>query len=129
MVVYTIGYWGRTVLEFIDVLRENNITVVVDVRRFPKSSDVNFNRENLERYLLEHRIKYMFLGEALGGFVRGGYERYMETEKFREGFKVLIKLVESETVAIMCKERKVEHCHRRFIARCLEDLNIEVKHV
>lgn len=129
MIIYTIGYWGREISEFISILRENGVTAVVDVRRFPKSSDANFSRENLEKALGENGIKYIFLGESLGGFVRGGYEKYMETQKFREGLKRLIEIAEKEVVALMCKEKDVRRCHRRFIAQQLKNLGVEVKNL
>ncbi|MEM2455520.1 MAG: DUF488 domain-containing protein [Candidatus Bathyarchaeia archaeon] len=111
------------------LLKENNITTVIDVRRFPKSSNADFNRENLERILENHGIKYIFLGESLGGFVRGGYERYMETQRFKDGFKVLVEIAGKEVVALMCKERNIRYCHRRFIVRRLESLGINIKNL
>lgn len=129
MIVYTVGYWGRSISEFIALLKENNVTAVIDVRRFPKSSNIEFNRENLERTLKGYGIKYIFLGESLGGFVKGGYEKYMETQKFKEGFNALIEIAGSEVVALMCKERNIKHCHRRFIAQRLESFGIKVKNL
>lgn len=129
MIVYTVGYWGRSISEMLSLLKENGITMVVDVRRFPKSSDPNFCRENLERILGENGIKYIFMGESLGGFVKGGYERYMETQRFKEGLNRLIELTRDEVIAIMCKERSIKYCHRRFIAQQLERLGIKVKNL
>ncbi|MEM2321213.1 MAG: DUF488 domain-containing protein [Candidatus Bathyarchaeia archaeon] len=129
MIVYTIGYWGRTISELISILRENNINVVVDVRRFPKSSNADFNRENLEKILERNGIKHVFLGESLGGFVKGDYERYMESQRFKEGFNMLIEMAKREVVALMCVERNIRYCHRRFIVQQLENLGIEVKNL
>ncbi|MEM1514467.1 MAG: DUF488 domain-containing protein [Thermoproteota archaeon] len=129
MVIYSIGYWGRTITEFINLLKKNNITVVVDVRRFPKSSNVEFSRENLEKTLKENGIKYIFLGESLGGFIREGYEKYMETQKFKDGLNTLIEIAKRGVVAFMCRERNIRHCHRRFIAKLLESLGMEVKNI
>ncbi|MEM1586306.1 MAG: DUF488 domain-containing protein [Candidatus Bathyarchaeia archaeon] len=129
MVVYTVGYSGRSVSELIALLKENGVTTVVDVRRFPKSSDADFNRENLERILEGHGIKYIFLGESLGGFVRGGYEKYMETQRFKNGLNTLIEIARKEAVALLCKERNVKYCHRRFIAQRLESLGMEIKNL
>jgi len=129
MKVYTIGYGGRKIFDFINILEKHGITVVVDVRRFPKSKDPAFNRENLEKTLKENKMEYVFLGESLGGFVKGGYEKYMETQKFMEGFNVLLNIIERETAALMCKERNAKYCHRRFIAQRLENLGVKVIHI
>lgn len=129
MKVYTIGYGGRKIESFISILRKYGITAVVDVRRFPKSKDPSFSREMLERILGENGIKYYFLGEKLGGFVRGGYEKYMESQNFREGIEMLLSIIRGEVAAIMCKEKNVKYCHRRLISNYLEGLGVKVTHV
>lgn len=129
MRVYTIGYSGRKITDFISVLKERGITAVIDIRRFPKSSEPAFNRENLETALKENNIRYIFLGENLGGFVREGYEKYMETQKFREGLTLLLNIIREENAVLMCKEKNVKYCHRRFISQVLENLGIEVIHI
>lgn len=126
MRAYTIGYGGRKITDFIKILKEYNITVVVDVRRFPKSKDPAFSKDNLELFLRENGVKYVSLGESLGGFVRGGYEKYMESQKFKEGFESLLNIIREETVALMCIEKNAKYCHRRFIAQRLEKMGVEI---
>jgi len=66
---YTIGYWGwRDVREFIEFLKDLGIRILVDVRRFPRSKNSGFNRENLEAELNKHTMRYVFMGETLGGY-------------------------------------------------------------
>ncbi|MEM2341740.1 MAG: DUF488 domain-containing protein [Candidatus Bathyarchaeia archaeon] len=129
MRVYTIGYSGRKITNFISALKERDVTIVIDVRRFPKSSEPAFNRENLEIALKENNIRYIFLGENLGGFVREGYEKYMETRKFKEGLTLLLNIIREGNAVLMCRERNVKYCHRRFISQILENLGIEVIHI
>lgn len=129
MKVYTIGYGGRKIESFISILREYGITVVIDVRRFPKSKDPSFCRDSLERILGENGIKYYFLGEKLGGFVRGGYEKYMGSQIFREGVEMLLNIIGREVAVLMCKERNVKYCHRRLISNYLERLGVKVMHI
>lgn len=126
--VFTIGYGGRKFEKFLSLLREYGVGVVVDVRRFPRSKDPSYNRERLEEALRAEGIRYVFLGETLGGF-RGGYERYMETEGYREGIRRLLGLLEEGRVALMCLERSPRGCHRRYISKTLEDLGIQVEHI
>ncbi len=127
--VWTIGYSNRSAEEFLRILKENGIETLVDVRRFPTSRVAHFKREEMERWLPEHGVKYVWLGEELGGYRRGGYERYMETQSFKEGLYKLLKLAERKRVCIMCKERNPKHCHRRFIAAQLERLCVKVIHI
>ncbi len=127
--VYTIGYAKRDISDLINILRKYGITLLVDVRRFPKSKYPEFEKENLKNILEKNGLKYVFLGENLGGFVKGGYKKYMETQKFKDGFKVLLNLIRKETVVLMCREKNVKYCHRRFIASLLENLGVEVIHI
>ncbi len=127
--VYTIGYAGREISNFIRIIKDHNVTAVVDVRRFPKSKDPTFEKEKLNIVLVSNGIKYIFLGESLGGFVKGGYEQYMKTPKFKDGFNILLRLIDKEVVAIMCKERDVKYCHRRFISNLLQNLGFDVQHI
>lgn len=128
-IAYTIGYARREISEFIKILKEHNVTIIVDVRRFPKSKNPMFGKEMLSTFLRKHGIKYVFLGESLGGFVKGGYRQYMETPRFKGGFKVLLKLINEGTVAIMCREKNVKYCHRRFISELLQKSGIKVQHI
>lgn len=129
MKIYTIGYGGRKIEEFVEVLRKHGITMVIDVRRFPKSKDPLFSKESLEIFLGENGIKYVFFGENLGGFVKGGYEKYMETQSFKEGIKILLSVVKGEVAVLMCREKNVKYCHRRFISKYLKNLGVEVIHI
>jgi len=128
-IVYTIGYGGRKIPDFINLLKIHNIKILVDVRRFPNSKNPDFKKENLEVSLPENGIEYIFLGDELGGFRKDGFEKHMDTIKFMDGFKSLLDLIEKETAVIMCMEKKTEHCHRKFISHFLEDINIEVIHI
>ena len=93
---------------------------MADVRRFPTSKKhPHFSRENLGPALKEAGIEYVFLGEELGGYRRGGYEAYTETEGFRRGLGRLEELAVQGKTAIMCAERDPRGCHRRYIAAAL----------
>ena len=124
-----IGYAGRRKEEFIENLKRCGIQLVVDVRRFPKSKDTDFEKRELERWLREEGIEYVWLGRELGGFRRGGYEKYMVTGDFERGIKTLLKFVEEYAVAVMCMERKMKYCHRRFIAERLRREGINVQEI
>ena len=132
---YTIGHSSRSLEEFIKLLREYSIGVVVDVRRFPTSSRFpHFSREVLERELAIRGLKYYWLGGKLGGFRKGGYLKYMRTKEFKEGIEELLAVIdgslkEGVDVAIMCSERLWFKCHRRFLADELVSRGVRVLHI
>jgi len=129
--VYTVGHSTRSLRELLEILDRYGVKVVIDVRRFPTSKRYpHFRRESLERELSARGIEYVWLGRDLGGFRRGGYESYMETEEFARGVERLLNLLErGKRVAILCRERLWFKCHRRFISDVLVGLGYRVIHI
>jgi len=114
---------------FLEFLSEHGIQVLVDVRSFPTSKIEHFRREEMEKWIPEHGIEYVWLGKELGGYRRGGYKRHMRTKLFREGVKQLLEIAEAERACTMCMEVKPKYCHRRFISAHLERKGVKVIHI
>jgi uncharacterized protein (DUF488 family) len=127
--IYTIGSSRRTEEEFIETLRAYNIESLVDVRSFPKSKLEHFARENLSDILKDSGIEYIYLGRELGGFRKGGYEAYTETEGFHSGVEKLEEIASRKRTVFMCAERFPWKCHRRYISRELNHRGWKVIHI
>jgi uncharacterized protein (DUF488 family) len=127
--IYTIGHGARGQEDFLRLLKRAGVEVLVDVRRWPTSRVPHFRREELERWLPEAGIEYRWLGDRLGGYRSGGYEKYMETAEFKEGLEQLLHLAQERVVALMCLEVSPLGCHRRFITRALLEAGVEVRHI
>ncbi len=66
--IYTIGYGSRSIEQFIEVLQQHEIAYLIDVRSAPYSRyKPEFSKEALEAKLQQHRIRYVFMGDTLGG--------------------------------------------------------------
>lgn len=127
--IYTIGHSTKGIGEFIEILKSYEIEIVVDVRHFPKSKRHPwFNKENLENELREGGIEYAWI-EELGGFRKGGYLNYMESEEWLSGFNKLLGISERKRLCIMCAEWNVMACHRWYISEFLNKRNYEVIHI
>jgi len=127
--VYTLGTSTRSGEEFIELLTSHGVEVVVDVRRFPSSRFEHFGREKLAGLLSEAGIYYVYMGEELGGYRRGGYQSFTTTSEFQMGLKKLEKVARERRTAIVCAERFPWRCHRRFIALELQRLGWQVNHI
>jgi len=127
--VWTVGHGSRSREQLLNMLKESNVETVVDVRRWPTSKLEHFKRENMERWLREAGISYVWMGEALGGYRRGGYERYMKTEDFKRGLKDLLMMASKKRACLLCLEPNPRGCHRRFISRALQQEGVEVAHI
>lgn len=129
-ILYTVGHSNHDIETFIDLLKENKIRCLVDVRRFPTSKKhPQFKKENLSASLAQAQIEYDWLGEQLGGFRDGGYEAFMQSRTFDEGVKKVQEIARKKTTAIMCAEQRVQACHRRFIADKLVGEGWRVVHI
>ena len=57
--IYTIGYSGFVIDDFIKILKKYEISVVIDVRSNPYSQyHLEYNKENLKKKLKQNRIYY-----------------------------------------------------------------------
>jgi uncharacterized protein (DUF488 family) len=129
-VICSIGHSTRGIEDFLSLLDEHVVELVVDVRRFPASRrHPQFNRAALARALGRLEIGYVHLGEDLGGEVDGEYERYVRSAAFRRGLVSLDRLAGERRTVFMCAEKLPWKCHRRFIARELAQRGWRVVHI
>jgi uncharacterized protein (DUF488 family) len=129
MEIYTIGHSTRSLEEFLEILKNFQIQLVVDVRRFPSSKKFPwFDKENLEKELKENGIEYLHFPE-FGGYRKEGYEAFSKTEEFSEVLEKLIEVVNEKKAVVMCAEAFWWRCHRRYIANALAEKGIQVVHI
>ncbi|HEX6748157.1 MAG TPA: DUF488 domain-containing protein [Longimicrobium sp.] len=144
--IYTIGHSTRTIEQFIALLRENGIELLVDVRRFPGSRrHPQFGSAQLAASLAEAGIGYVH-AELLGGRRSGeavaaspntawrndafrAYADYMATPGFRAALDRLISLSRERRTTIMCAEAVPWRCHRRLITDALLARGIPVEDI
>ncbi len=140
--IYTIGYGSRSVDEFVQVLQEHDIAYLIDVRSAPYSRyKPEFSREPLDAELERHGIRYVFMGDTLGGrpddencYDTNGkvdYAKLKVTERYLSGIKRLqAAFAQQQRVVLMCSEGKPENCHRsKLIGETLEKQDIQVAHI
>ena len=67
--LYTIGHSTRTTAELVEMLKQNGVATLVDVRTIPKSrTNPQFNKDTLEDELpSQHGLQYVWMGKELGG--------------------------------------------------------------
>ena len=141
MQLFTIGHSSLPMADFLDLLRQYHVEVLVDVRTAPYSRYCpQFNRPELERAVEAAGLRYKFAGEALGGKppdeelhrADGGpdYDKIKESECYKDGLRNLVDLAARFRVAIMCSEAAPTRCHREtLIGRSLRELGVEVTHI
>jgi len=128
MRIFTIGYEGTTVGEFLNVLTEAGVKRVIDVRAVPNSRRPGFSKTPLRNALAESDIDYVHL-RALGtpadgrAAARAGrhddlvriYAGQLELpEAIAEGAQML-DLADEKPSAVLRYERDPAECHRTLL--------------
>ncbi len=139
--LWTIGHSNHTFERFVELLRSEEIEFVVDVRSYPYSRFAEqFNREKLEVALPAANIRYLFLGEELGGRPsredhydaegRALYDRMAEEPSFRAAIERLIGGSREHRLALMCSEGEPHECHRRLlVGKVLAEHGVQLHHI
>ncbi len=140
--LFTIGHSNHTIEDFIALLKDHNISALVDVRTQPYSQWTHqFNREILEHDLADADIGYVYMGETLGGRPadhdlyaprqeRPDYKKMAQLPAYQAGIRELVDLAQDQTVAIMCSEGDYQHCHRHLlITQTLVSDSVRVQHI
>ncbi len=129
MLIYTLGTSSRREDEFVGILKHYGLEALVDVRSYPRSKHVIFNRDYLESMITKAGMEYHFLGKELGGFRKGGYEKYTTTESFQKGIDRIEQIAQTKAAVVVCAEKLPWKCHRRFIAAALQKRGWKTIHI
>lgn len=105
-VIYSIGTGNRELKDFIKIVAEAKLDILVDVRSRPYSKYFpHFNREFMRPIVEENGTKYIYRGKNLGGLDQNVYRDETLDE-------VAAWVAEGKKVAVMCSETSFKSCHR-----------------
>lgn len=137
MKLYTIGYGGRSPDDFLELLRDNGIKTLVDVRLRPdrasmgayvKSKDA---AKGIEALLGRADIQYVSLVELGNVFLdfedwEARYRRLLS----QAGDLLTPRLLQvPPPLCLMCAEKAAAQCHRAIIAEYLAAKGWEIQHI
>ena len=135
--VFTIGHSTRTLDEFLNLLRENRIELLADIRRYPGSRRYpHFSRESLRQ-----AFNYIHMPELGGrrspsktspnsGWRNDQFRAYadhMASREFQTAVDALLQ--RPERTVVMCAEAVPWRCHRNLLSDELVRRGIEVIHI
>lgn len=140
--VYTIGYSGFLINDFITTIQSNNISLIIDVRSQPYSQYFSdYNKESLQQKLESQGIHYRNYVTEFGArqddrqyYSSNGYldfELYDKSPSFLNGIEKLIKsMAKGYKFALMCAEKDPSKCHRTIlVAKAFHDAGYKVIHL
>lgn len=128
MQIFTIGYEGTTMVEFVAALQAAGVAQVIDVRALPLSRRPGFSKSPLAASLAEAGIGYVHL-KALGTPKEGRdaakkgdvatlervYAGQLELPEAQAQAARMLTLAAERPSALLCFERAPGHCHRTLL--------------
>jgi len=145
-ILFTIGYEGISLEEYLNRLLINDVKVLVDVRCNPLSMKYGFNKSQLQRYSENLGIQYLHFPEVGIQSVQRqelntqtDYDKLFATYRqntlaktISSQIKILTLLKEHKRIALTCFEANICQCHRKHLADAIESLpnfEYEIKHI
>lgn len=139
--VFSIGHGKHSLGALCGYLQRENVGYVIDVRSAPYSRhQPEFSREPLAQTLLQNSIKYVFMGDLLGGrpkdescYTAGkvDYSKIRLKEPFNKGINRLVDAHrQGLNICMLCSEAHPKQCHRsKLVGEALFERGIEVMHI
>lgn len=136
MTIFTLGFTQKSAMQFFEIIRENKIELLVDIRLNNKSQLAGFTKGTDLQYFLKeicnckyiHCDEYAPTKDLLDRYHKGttSWDEYVEEYtsmmtrrgghlKFPDRFK------DYERVCLLCSEPTPEKCHRRLLAEMISD--------
>lgn len=136
--LFTIGYEGATVSDFIATLKATKVSHVVDIRDRPQSRRPGFSKTALQSELIQSGICYVHvsaLGDPKPGrdaARAGDYATFraifggvLASDMGQTAVKAIAAWAKEDNVCLLCYERNPDECHRKLVAASIEAINKE----
>jgi uncharacterized protein (DUF488 family) len=137
--VYTIGYEGTNIKNFVATLIAAKVRILEDVRAVSFSRKPGFSKKSLQKALLEADIEYRHyadLGDPKEGRLaaRAGkidefkriFTSHLTGDEAQRALSDLVDSVKTSATCLMCFERDPRGCHRSIIATHMASHGISV---
>ena len=144
--LFTIGYEGISLEEYLIRLVRNDVKILVDVRRNPLSMKFGFSKTLLQRYCNALDIEYLHFPEVgIESDKRQELNNQSDYDKLFENYKecnipntletqnkILDLLKSKKRIALTCFEADICQCHRKHLAEAIhsnQSFSFDVKHI
>ena len=145
-ILFTLGYEGISIEEYLNRLIKNDVKLLVDVRKNAQSMKYGFSKSRLKNYCESLGIDYIHIPEVgIETNKRVKLETFEDYQKLFKEYKrsnllrtveqqktILNLLSKYERIALTCFEADPDYCHRKHLAESVSGLpgfNFEIKHI
>ena len=145
-IIFTIGYEGISLEEYLIRLVRNDVKILIDVRRNPLSMKFGFSKTLLQKYCNALDIEYLhFPDVGIESDKRQELNNQSDYDKLFDDYKkstipktletqnkILDLLKSKKRIALTCFEADICQCHRTHLAEALhsnQSFSFDVKHI
>ncbi len=144
-ILFTIGYQGISLEKYLKNLVENNVQLLVDVRKNPLSQKYGFSKTLLKRYCESLDIDYIHIPKVgINSNQRKTLENQNDYDELFAIYKattlreeldsqnhILDLVIKHKRIALTCFEANICQCHRLHLANSLKKLkpDLFIKHI
>lgn len=145
-ILFTIGYEGISLEEYLNRLIQNDVKLLVDVRRNALSMKFGFSKGQLQRYCENLGVEYIHIPEVgIQSDLRQGLKNQIDYDKLFASYqqdnltqttsyqtRILRLLRDKKRIALTCFESDICQCHRKHLADAIMDLpgwTYQLKHI
>ena len=146
MNIYTIGFTQKPAKLFFEIIKKNNINIIVDIRLNNRSQLAGFTKSDDFAYFLDEicECNYIHCPEyAPTKDILDEYKKKIITwSKYEEQYNLLMErrnVIDDfnnrfsgiGNLCLLCSEATPENCHRRLFAEIIStsNLNLKIKHL
>jgi uncharacterized protein (DUF488 family) len=145
-ILYTIGYEGLSLEEYLSRLLKNDVKILIDVRNNPLSMKYGFSKTLLKKFVESIGIQYIHYpdvgiqsdqrqelnNQADYDILFMKYKKNNLANTINTQVEILDLLKKNKRIALTCFEANICQCHRKHLAEAIKSLpgfEYEVKHI
>lgn len=145
-ILYTIGYEGISLEQYLNRLIKNDVKVLVDVRNNALSMKFGFSKTQLKTFCSNLNIEYIHIPEV---GIQSNQRQELKSQKDYDNLfdiyrnknlketttqqqQIMDLLKDRKRIALTCFEANICQCHRKHLAEAiiqLPDWDYELKHI
>lgn len=146
MRIYTIGFTKKSAEDFFNLIQNNNIECLIDVRLnnvsqlagFSKAKDLQYFLKKITNTEYIHNIEYAPTEDILNDYKKNRISwddykiKYDKLITLREVEKIFINDSKPfKNICLLCSEPAPQNCHRRLLAEYLKNKinNVNIIHL
>jgi uncharacterized protein (DUF488 family) len=134
--LWTIGYSGYLLEDFVQALQRNKVKCLVDIREIPISRKRGFSKSALSEAVSHVGIEYRHF--RVLGSPRRDRHRLRDTDDYKtffrrmtihlarseavEGIDEVVRVAREQTSCLMCCCPDWQHCHRKVVVEAIRNL-------